>query len=400
MFQSLELLPDDPLLGLLSAYRADPSSEKVDLGVGVYKDERGRTPVLEAVRAAERWLITEQETKAYIGPAGNERFNDAIAKLVLGAEHLALRAKRVRVVQAPGGCGALRLAAELITQANAGATIHIGDPTWANHVPLLKSAGLKLRYYPYYNALTGEVRFDQIVRALGVLPRGDVILLHGSCHNPTGADISSDQWHALADVVSERGLIPFVDLAYQGLGEGLDQDAQGVRVLASAVPEMLIAASCSKNFGLYRERVGAFLVVAENELHANTVASNVCRVARGLYSMPPDHGAAVVVRIVEDAKLAALWRTELKRMRERTLLLRNALSEALAYACRSRNLSYVSTQHGMFSLMDLPPGAVDRLRRDKHIYLANDGRINISGLNEYSVDYVAWSIAAELDRQA
>lgn len=350
---------------------------------------------MQAVRGAEYRLATEQETKAYVGPAGNERFNQAVAALVLGAAHPALRDQRVQTVQAIGGSGALRLGAELIRLANASAAVHISDPTWVNHVPLLAGAGLQLGRYPYYDARAGVVQFDMIASALRTLPRGDVVLVHGSCHNPTGADLSPNHWHALADVLNERGLIPFVDLAYQGLGAGLDQDAEGARILARAVPAMLIAISCSKNFGLYRERAGALLLIAEKTRDVQAAASNVCKIARGSYSMPPDHGAAVVLRVLEDTSLAALWRQELAQMRERTVRLRSKLSEALAHACRGRDFSWVTSQHGFFSMLDLPRAAVDRLRA-KHIYIAGDGRINVSGMRDESVGFVAWSIAAEL----
>lgn len=397
MFQQLDVPPEDPILGLLSAFRTDPSPDKVDLGVGIYKDERGRTPVLEAVRAAERWLVAEQESKSYLGPAGNEKFNAAIATLVLGADHAAIRDGRVRVIQAPGGCGALRIGAELLVKAHASTTVYASDPTWANHVPLLSGAGLQLKRYPYYDTRASVVKFDSMLDAIGTLPNGDVVLVHGSCHNPTGADLSTQQWQALGKVLSERRLMPFVDIAYQGLGDGLDRDAYGARLFASELPEMLIAVSCSKNFGLYRERVGALVIVGETRKHADAAAANICRIARGLYSMPPDHGAAVVARILEESSLTNLWQQELAKMRGRVGDLRRALSEALSLVCPGHDFSYIVNQRGMFSLLSLPPGAVDRLRKDKHIYMTGDGRINISGLREQSVDYVASSVSRELN---
>jgi aspartate aminotransferase len=395
MFQSLDVPPEDPILGLIAAFRNDPSPDKVDLGVGVYRDERGQTSVLEAVKAAEQRLVAEQDSKTYLGPTGNERFNEAIAAMVLGAKHPALGAHRVRTVQSPGGCGALRIAAELIKRANSTTPIMVSDPTWANHMPLLSGAGLQLQRYPYFDRPSGTVQFDRMLNSLETLPAGTVVLLHGACHNPTGADLSQQQWQRIADLLSQRGLVPFVDLAYQGLGDGLDEDAYGARLLAEKLPEVLIAVSCSKNFGLYRERVGALIVVGQSRQHADAAAANLGKIARGIYSMPPDHGAAIVVRILEDAKLATQWRGELTKMRERIGGLRKALSEALALACPGRDFSPITAQRGMFSMLDLTPEGVDRLRKQKHIYMPGDGRINISGLSEQRVDYVARSVAEE-----
>ena len=395
MFQTLDVPPVDPILGLIAAFRNDPSPDKVDLGVGVYRDERGLTTVLEAVKAAEQRLLTEQDSKTYLGPTGNERFNEAIGTLVLGAKHGALRDERVRTIQAPGGCGALRIGAELIKKANPTTPIVVSDPTWANHVPLLSSAGIQLQRYPYYDKATGAVQFDRMTNAIDALPAGTVVLLHGACHNPTGADLSQQQWQQIAELLTRRGLVPFVDLAYQGLGDGLDEDAHGARILAEKLPEVLISVSCSKNFGLYRERVGALIVVGQTRQHADAAAANLGKIARGIYSMPPDHGAAVVARILEDTKLGTQWRRELTKMRERIGALRKTLTEALSLACPDRDFSQIVAQRGMFSMLDLTTEQVDRLRQEKHIYMPGDGRINISGLREQRVDYVAWAVAEQ-----
>lgn len=397
MLETLKLLPSDPILGLLAAYRADPAARKLDLGVGVYKDEQGETPILEAVRAAEQALLAEQTTKAYIGPGGNDAFNAAVTALLLGEAHPALRAGRVRTLQSPGGCGALRLGAELIHGATAGAAIvHVSDPTWANHVPLLSGAGLKLERYPYYDPASGGVRFAAMLERLDELPAGSVVLLHGSCHNPTGADLTEAQWQALAELLQKRRLLPFVDIAYQGLGGGLEQDACGARLLAGALPEMLIAVSCSKNFGLYRERVGALIVVGASGTQAEAAASQLRKIARGLYSMPPDHGAAIVARILADAPRAALWHSELARMRERMQSLRDELTRALARTCPRHDFGAIARQRGMFSLLTLPPGAVDRLREQHHVYMTADGRINIAGLRRDSIPHLAEALGAVL----
>jgi aspartate aminotransferase len=396
MFQTLDLPPEDPILGLIAAFRNDPSPDKVDLGVGVYRDQRGVTAVLDTVKAAEQRLLNEQESKAYLGPTGNERFNEAIATLVLGSKHAALRDGRARAIQAPGGCGALRIGAELIHRASPDAPIVVSDPTWANHVPLLTGAGVQIQRYPYYEIASGAVQFDRMTSSLEATAQGTVVLIHGSCHNPTGADLSQQQWRVLAEVMNRRGLVPFVDLAYQGLGDGLDEDAQGARLLAEQLPEVLISVSCSKNFGLYRERAGALIVVGQTKEHAAAASANLAKIARGIYSMPPDHGAAVVALILEDAKFAAQWRRELAKMRERIGGLRRTFTEVISLACPDRDFSHIAGQRGMFSLLDLKPASVERLRKEKHIYMAPDGRVNISGLREKSVDYVAWAVAEEM----
>ena len=394
MFENLQALPEDPILGLMAAFRADTAAVKIDLGVGVYKDEQGKTPVLRAVRAAEQAVFADQQTKTYLGPAGNEQFNGLIAGLVLGRKHPALTGGRVRALQAPGGCGALRLGAELLTVGGTRPTVHVSDPTWSNHVPLLGGAGLKLERYPYFEARTGTVKFDAMLERLASLPAGDVVLLHGCCHNPTGADLSLDQWRKIADVLLQRHLVPYVDIAYQGLGEGLEADAEGARLIAATVPEALIAVSCSKNFGLYRERVGALMVLTESSAQTSAAASHLSKIARGIWSMPPDHGAAVVARILSDAKLSDDWRNEVDAMRDRMLSLRRALSAALAKTCGAEMASVIETQRGMFSTIPVTPEAVDVLREQHHIYMTRDGRMNIAGVSMEHIDYLAKAIGS------
>lgn len=396
MFENLQALPEDPILGLMAAFRADTATRKIDLGVGVYKDEHGKTPVLAAVRAAERAVLADQQTKTYTGPGGNDQFNSLMAELVLGGKHSAITSRRVRALQAPGGCGALRLGAELLTITGSKPTIHVSDPTWANHVPLLSGAGLKLEKYPYFDARTGTVRFDAMLERLNALPAGDVVLLHGCCHNPTGADLSLDQWRKIADVLVQRRLVPYVDIAYQGLGEGIEADAEGARLVASTVPEALIAVSCSKNFGLYRERVGLLMVLTETEAQATASASHLRKIARGIYSMPPDHGAAIVARILSDAKLTEDWRNELNAMRERMMKLRGAFAAALAKNGKAEVASAIDRQRGMFSMLPLKPEAADTLREKHHIYMTRDGRINIAGISLEQVDFLAESVASVL----
>lgn len=392
MFSQLESQPADALLAVMAAFAADPSSEKLDLGVGVYRDESGVTPVMRAVREAEAELLTAQKTKAYVGPAGNRPFADFIETLTLG-DHPARRAGRVVTLQTPGGCGALRLAADLINRAARGTRIALSDPTWANHVPLLSGAGLVVDTYPYYDAQTSSVSFEPMLETLKRLPAGAVVLLHGACHNPTGADLSLDQWQVLAGLLETRGLIPLIDIAYQGLGEGLDQDAAGLRLLAQQLPELLIAVSCSKNFGLYRERVGAIIAIGESPSQASILMSHLQALARRMYSMSPDHGAAIVAAIGASSRLSAEWRVELDIMRERVARIRHAVTQALNRELQSERFDFIAAQRGMFSVLGLDSQAVSRLRSEHHVYLANDSRMNLAGLPESAVGHFAGALA-------
>lgn len=393
MFERLERMPDDPILGLMAAFRADASPLKVDLGVGVYRDERGNTPVLEAVKAAERAVLEGQTSKAYVTPAGNPAFNQAMERLTFGADHPALAAGRVRTIQGVGGCGALRLGAELIHAAAPKSAIHVSLPTWANHVPLLSGCGLRLERYPYYDAQTGTVRFGAMLEALDALPPASVVLLHASCHNPTGADLSSNEWSTLCEVVRRRRLLPFIDMAYQGLGEGVEEDAFGIRLLAAELPELLVAVSCSKNFGLYRERAGALHLVMESAQAAEAALSQEVRIARRLYSMPADHGAAIVSRILGEERLRELWRGELEQMRRRIVELRRQLVAALALACGGRDFGFIAAQRGLFSFLGITAEQVRTLRAEHHVYMTEDSRINIAGLRSENIEYFARAVA-------
>jgi len=392
VFSQLESQPADALLAVMAAFAADPSSEKLDLGVGVYRDESGVTPVMRAVREAEAELLTAQKTKAYVGPAGNRPFADFIETLTLG-DHPARRAGRVVTLQTPGGCGALRLAADLINRAARGTRIAMSDPTWANHVPLLSGAGLVVDTYPYYDAQTSSVSFEPMLETLKRLPAGAVVLLHGACHNPTGADLSLDQWQVLAGLLETRGLVPLIDIAYQGLGEGLDHDAAGLRLLAQQLPELLIAVSCSKNFGLYRERVGAIIAIGESPSQASILMSHLQALARRMYSMSPDHGAAIVAAIGASSLLSAEWRVELDIMRERVARIRHAVTQALNRELQSERFDFIAAQRGMFSVLGLDSQAVSRLRSEHHVYLANDSRMNLAGLPESAVGHFAGALA-------
>ena len=398
MFERLEPITADTILGLMAAYRADPDPRKVDLGVGVYRNDRGETPVLSAVQRAESALLTSQTTKAYVGPTGNPGFNQAMERLVFGADHPALTAGRVRTVQAPGGCGALRLGAEIIRTASSGSVVHVPTPTWANHTPLLSGAGLKLESYPYFDAATGGVQFNPMIAALERLPAGAVVLLHASCHNPTGADLSEGQWREILALVKRRHLLPFIDMAYQGFGDGLDADAFAIRLFASELPEVLCAVSCSKNFGLYRERTGALHVITETPAAGEAALSNLVRIARGIWSMPPDHGAAVVYGILDDATLRSGWMEELAQMRGRIHGIRSAIVQQLQQHCPQRDFSFIATQRGMFSYFGISTAQVRELRSRHHIYMTDDSRMNVAGLRQENLEYFARSVAEVLGR--
>lgn len=397
MFGNLETLPPDPILGVTAAFRRDPDPDKVDLGVGVYRDENGNTPVPRAVREAERALLAEQQTKVYVGPAGNLEFNERIVALALGPLASELR-ERTATIQTVGGCGALRMGAELLHAAAPDSIVHVSDPTWANHEPLLGTSGLALQRYPYYEPATRSVAFDRLLGHLERLPTGAVVLLHGCCHNPTGVDLDLDQWSTLADVLERRGLVPFVDLAYQGFGDDLESDVAGLRLLARRLPTLLLAISCSKNFGLYRERAGAFAIIAENAATARTIATHQARTGRRMYSMPPDHGAAVAARVLADATLRQDWADEVATMVARMRYLRALLAGRLGARRPDLDCSWLTQQRGMFSLLGLAPAAIAALCNEQHVYLPPDGRINLAGVSDANVDRVADSIVRVLDR--
>jgi aspartate aminotransferase len=395
LFQQLERLVSDSILGLMAKYRADPFKHKVDLGVGVYRDLSGNTPILECVRRAEQEVLAAQTTKAYIGAAGREEFNHALEELVLGAGHPARKDRRARTLQCPGGCGALRVGAELIKAAAPSTTVYLSDPTWGNHAPLLGDCGLKLERYPYYSASAHELRFEAMLQRLQAASEGDVVLIHACCHNPTGADLSAEQWQAVTELLLRRRLIPYLDLAYQGFGASLEADAAPIRMVVERVPEALIAVSFSKNLGLYRERVGGLIVVSENASRADAVQSHMLHIARSIYSMPPDHGAAIAARIFAEPQLRAQWVQELNAMRTRIQDMRTLLANRLRQATGGNSFDFIRTQHGMFSLLGVPPDAVERLREKHHIYMTSDSRMNLAGIMPDNVAYVADAFAAE-----
>lgn len=396
MFETLPKLPNDPILGLSIAFAEDTNPDKVDLGVGVYRNASGQTPIVEAVRRAEALRAERETSKAYVQPAGYPGANTAVNELVYGPEHPVLAAGRVATLQTPGGCGALRLAGELIQRARPGARVWVSTPTWANHVPLLGSAGIELKEYPYYDFERHQLDFDGMMAALEQVPSGDLVLLHASCHNPCGADLSPEQWRRVTDLALERGFVPFIDMAYQGFGEGLDEDAYGPRLMAETLPELLVAVSFSKNFGLYRERAGALTVLGADAGQAQATMSQMLSVARGLYSMPPAHGSAIVDIIWHSPELRQSWEQELAGMRERIQTLRLALVESLSAAVPGRDFGFIARERGMFSFLGLSEAQVGRLKSEFSIYMTDNSRINVAGLNRDKLDYVSDAIAQVL----
>jgi aspartate aminotransferase len=392
MLETLTRVPPDPILGVSAAFQKDDAPEKVDLGVGVYKDESGKTPIPRSVKRAEQDMLAAQTTKTYLSPIGNPGFNAQVAALTFGSD-LVGRKGDLSLAQAPGGSGALRLGAELLIAARPGSSIHVSDPTWANHVPLLGNAGLRLEKYPYYDAAQNTLAFDRMIDYFDALPSGSIVLLHACCHNPTGQDLDPSQWAAVAEVLARRRLVPFMDMAYQGLGEDLDRDAASIRLIAKAVPELLVAVSCSKNFGLYRERTGMLAVLSAGTEPASIVSGQLGRLARTLWSMPPDHGAAIVDRVLSQPELRQDWMTELRHMANRINSLRTLLADRLTEATQ-RDFSWIKTQRGMFSRLPLTAEQVVTAREALHIYMAPDGRINIAGVSPANVEHVATGLAA------
>ena len=373
----LDVVRSDSLLKLIALANADTRPNKIDVGVGVFRDGEGRTPVMRAVKAAEKKLWEGQDSKSYLGSKGDIAYADLLRPIVLG-EHAA--DERIVGLQTPGGCGALRLALQLVARANPAARVLVGMPTWPNHVPITVGCGLEIVEYPYYDRDARRIRFDEMMPAIEGASAGDVVLLHGCCHNPTGADLNADQWREVTRVVVERDLLPLVDIAYQGLGRGLDEDAAGLRGILEACDEVLVAQSCDKNFSVYRDRVGC-LFIKTASLEASDIAmGHVLQIAREMWSMPPDHGAAVVRTVLQDPALAADWRAELDEMRDRILRIRDRLADA------DPRLEYIRGQMGMFSMLPLTPEQVLDLRETHAIYMADSGRFNILGMADDAID--------------
>lgn len=395
MFGSLKALPADPILGLLAKYREDVNPKKIDLGVGVYKNEAGHTAILDCVKKAEKHRLDTEDTKVYIGPTGSPLFNEEMNKLIFGT-HKVLIENRARTFSTPGGTGALRVAAEFINTCKAGTTIWVSNPTWANHAAVFQASGLIVKTYPYYDYENKTLDFDGMLNALKEVAEDDVVLLHACCHNPSGMDLNNEQWQQVVDVAKTVGFTPLIDMAYQGFGVGLDEDAYGLRLMAENVKEMIVCSSCSKNFGLYRERIGACTLIAESARSADLVASVLASVVRAIYSMPPAHGAAVVETILSSEELTAQWHVELKEMRDRINGNRQLLVDKLVENGVTRDFSFIARQAGMFSFLGITPEQVQQLQDEYSIYMVGSSRMSIAGIANSNVDYLAQSIAKVL----
>ncbi|MCW3783666.1 aromatic amino acid transaminase [Defluviimonas salinarum] len=388
MLGTLKPQPADKILQLIGQFKADPRTDKIDLGVGVYKDPTGLTPVMRAVKAAEKQLWEAEKTKTYTGLAGEPEYNAAMATLVLGD---AAAADRISSVATPGGTGACRQAFELIRMANPEASVWVSDPTWPNHLSILKYLGMKVEPYRYFDADTRAVDFEAMLADLAAAKPGDVVLLHGCCHNPTGANLTLPQWQAVAELLEKTGAVPMIDIAYQGFGDGLEEDAAGVRLIASRRPEVLIAASCSKNFGIYRERTGALIALSE-PTNREVTQGTLAFLNRQNYSFPPDHGARLVTMILTDPTLRADWQAELEEVRRGMLGLREQLAKELQRLSGSDRFGFIAEHRGMFSRLGASPEQVERLKTEHGIYMVGDSRLNIAGLNTTTVPILARAI--------
>ena len=395
MFDSLPVLPPDSILGLAAACRADPNPDKVDLTLGVYMDETGLCPVFEAVQQAQQALVSEEQTKVYMPPQGDPDYLAGIRSLVLGEVGMASLGDRSSAVQTPGGCGAVRLGAEVLHAAAPTATVWMSDPTWPVHIPLMGSVGLQFKTYRYYSSEMKGLDFDAMISDLEDARSGDVVLLHGCCHNPSGVDPTKEQWATLAELLAERQLLPMIDFAYQGMGAGLDEDAAGIRTVLERVPEMIIAVSSSKNIGLYRERAGAVVFVGGDARAAEAMASQAVSAARRVYSMPPAHGALLAGRVLSSPALRSSWQTELGQICERINALRGQFRDALTTAT-GQDFGFIGTEHGMFSFLGLSVEQAQRLREEQSVYMLDSSRINIAGLNANNLGRVVEAVAAVL----
>ena len=393
MLEALKAQPQDKILQLIAMFREDKRTDKIDLGVGVYKDPTGLTPVMRAVKAAEKRLWEVETTKTYTALAGEPAYNTAMRAMILNG---VVAADRLASISTPGGTGAIRQALELVKMAAPGATVWLSAPTWPNHPSIVKFLGIPMAEYRYFDAASGGVDFDGLMADLGTVKPGDVVLLHGCCHNPTGANLDLAQWAKVCDLLAQRGAIPLVDLAYQGFGDGLEADAEATRMVAARFPEVLIAASCSKNFGIYRERTGILIAISRDAAATTITQGNLNYLNRQNYSFPPDHGARLVTMILEDDALRADWQAELEEVRLNMLTLRQSLADALRAETNSDRFDFVARHRGMFSRLGLTEAQVNRLRDEFGIYMVGDSRINIAGLNAKTVPVLARAVAAVL----
>ncbi|MEZ4866923.1 MAG: amino acid aminotransferase [Caldilineaceae bacterium] len=393
MFETFTPAPPDAILGLTDAFKKDSNPKKINLGVGVYKDAQGRTPVLDSVKRAEEQILQSEKSKSYLGIEGSPEYAAVVQELLFGANHEIVTSDRAVTAQSPGGTGALRVAADFIARMFPGKRVWISDPTWPNHPSVFKAAGLEVGAYPYFDAAANGVNFRAMLAAIKAIPAGDVLLIHGCCHNPTGADLTVAQWQQVADVVAERKLLPLIDFAYQGFGDGLESDATGMRALCRSGQEALIASSFSKNFGLYNERIGALTLVAANRDAAETALGHIKLAIRANYSNPPAHGAAIVTTILRDPALRAQWEQEVTTMRDRINGMRHLFVETLNEKGVDRDFSFIAQQRGMFSYSGLTPDHVKALREKHGVYIVGSGRINVAGMTEGNMDYLCEAIA-------
>jgi aspartate aminotransferase len=396
MLEQLKAVPPDPILGILAAYAADPNPKKIDLGIGVYKDESGDTPILDCVVEAERTLIARQISKSYLGPPGVPGFNSAMSELIFGRDSDTLRQGRVRTIQTPGGTGALRVGADLVKAAMPEAVVWASDPTWANHLAIFPAAGLSVNSYPYFDSLNNNLRYEDMMEELGQRGPGDVVLFHTCCHNPTGVSPDPEQWEAITSLAAERGFTPFIDFAYQGFERGIEEDALAVRLFSDKCPEVIVASSCSKNFAVYRERVGAISIVCSSDQKAADVLTVINSLTRKNYSMPPTHGPAVIDIIMHSDELTELWLNEVAGMRDRINGLRKTLSEKISASGIRQDFSFLQRQSGMFSFLGLTVEQVQRLKNEFSIYTVNSARVNIASFNQGNMDYFVEALAAVL----
>ena len=390
MFELLKSQPSDKIMELMVLYSEDSRADKLDLGVGVYKDANGITPIMKAIKESERSLLENQISKSYVGLLGSLEFCKEINYLVLNNE---IEEKRLACAQTPGGTGAIHQLLLLLRSTGFSGTVWISDPTWPNHEAILKHLGLKLKKYAYFDEETCEVDFDKMQRDMNNVQQQDVVILHGCCHNPTGANLSLDQWRVLSNTFKEKRVLPLIDLAYQGFGDGLTEDTEGLRKMMAEVPEAMVAVSCSKNFGVYRDRVGVAIAMSENQNQKLVALDNLKSLNRLTFSFPPDHGAAVVNQILKDKSLKKLWKEELEQMRIHMLSLRKSLAQSLARETNSDRFNFVERHRGMFSKLGLTETQVETLRAENGIYMVSDSRINIAGLRHEIIGSLAQSIA-------
>ncbi len=396
MFDQLEMAPPDAILGLTEAFKKDPNPDKINLGVGVYKDAENKTPVLDCVKRAEERILAEETSKGYLPIPGGPDYTAKVQAMLFGADHEIVTSGRASTAHTPGGTGALRVAGDFVKSQFPGTPIWMSSPTWANHPAIFAAAGVETKSYPYYDAENKCLDFDAMMKAIAEIPAGDVILLHGCCHNPSGMDPTPEQWTKLAELTAERGLLPLIDFAYQGFSQGVEEDAQGLRAFCTAGREFMVCGSFSKNFGLYSERTGSFTLVGPDADAAKRAFSHVKRCIRANYSNPPSHGGAIVAAVLADAELTALWKRELAEMRDRVNGMRQLLVETLKAKGVSQDYSFITTQKGMFSFSGLNKDQVARLREESSIYIVGSGRINVAGMTEANMDRLCSAIAAVL----